>query len=91
MESHLVCYISSGLLALLLAIQQYQHNRTNRGLIDKILESRGLTSLPDEHPLVETVKSLTKSTNEPLTEKRKAEMLQRVRFNIPNMPILKGK
>jgi hypothetical protein len=86
LESHLVCYISSGLLALLLAVQQYQHNRTNRRLIDKILESRGLTSLPDEHPLVETVKSLAKSTNEPLTEKRKQEILQRVRFKIPGMP-----
>ena len=84
MESHLVCYISSGLLALLLAVQQYQHNRTNRGLIDKILESKGLNPLPDEHPLAEAVKKLAKP--EPLTEKRKMEMLERVRFKIPGMP-----
>lgn len=84
MELHLACYISSGLLALLLAVQQYQHNRTNRGLIDKILESRGLNPLPDEHPLAEAVKQLSKP--EPLTEKRKMEMLERVRFKIPGMP-----
>jgi len=90
LESHIACYISSGLLALLLAVQQYQHNRTNRGLIDKILESKGLNPLPDEHPLAEAVTKI-KNANEPLTEKRKQEMLERVRFNIPNMPILKGK
>jgi hypothetical protein len=84
LESHLACYISSGLLALLLAVQQYQHNRTNRGLIDKILESKGLNPLPDEHPLAEAVKQLAKP--EPLTEKRKMEMLERVRFKIPGMP-----
>lgn len=86
---HLPCYILSGLLVLMLAIQQYQHNRTNRGLIDRILESRGLAPLPDEHPLVETVKKL--STKEPLTEQRKAEMLQRVRFKIPGMPEFRAK
>jgi hypothetical protein len=89
LESHLVCYISSALLALLLVIQQVQHNRTNRGLIDKILESRGLNPLPDEHPLAEAVKSLAKP--EPLTEKRKQEMLQRVRFKIPGMPEMREK
>ena len=87
---HLPCYICIVSLALLLAVQQYQHNRTNRGLIDKILESKGLNPLPDEHPLAEAVTKI-KNANEPLTEKRKQEMLERVRFNIPNMPILKGK
>jgi hypothetical protein len=81
---HLPCYISSALLGLMLVIQQIQHNRTNRGLIDKILESKGLTPLPDEHPLVETVKKL--ATKEPLTEQRKKELLERVRFKIPGMP-----
>lgn len=90
MESHLVCYISSGLLVLLLAIQQYQHNRTNRGLIDKILESKGMTGLPDEHPLANAVAKLA-AKDAPLTEERKKQMLERVRFNIPNMPILRGK
>jgi hypothetical protein len=68
----------------MLVIREHQHNRTNRGLIDKILESRGMAPLPDEHPLAEAVKSLSKP--EPLTEQRKKEMLQRVRFKIPGMP-----
>ena len=89
MESHLPCYISSGILALLLVIQTIQHNRTNRGLIDKILESRGMTPLPDEHQLVETVKKL--AAKEPLTEQRKKELLERVRFKIPGMPEYVGK
>ena len=87
---HLPCYILSGLLGLMLVIQQFQHNRTNRGLIDKILENRGMAPLPDEHPLVDAVTKLAKK-DEPLTEKRKAEMLARVRFNIPGMPMFKGK
>lgn len=82
---HLPCFILSGLLGLMLVVQQFQHNRTNRGLIDKILESKGMTGLPDEHPLAEAVASL-KPKNEPLTEQRKKEMLSRVRFKIPGMP-----
>jgi len=82
--SHLPCYILSGLLGLMLVIQQFQHNRTNRGLIDRILENRGMAPLPDEHPLVETVKKL--AAKEPLTEQRKKELLDRVRFKIPGMP-----
>jgi hypothetical protein len=88
LESHLVCYISSGLLALMLVIQQHQHNRTNRGLIDKILESRGLNPLPDEHPLAEAIGKLKE---QPLTEQRKKEMLERVRFKIPGMPEMRPK
>lgn len=82
---HLPCYILSGLLALMLVIREFQHSRINQGLIDKILESRGMAPLPNEHPLAEAVASLVKK-DEPLTEKRKAEMLERVRFKIPGMP-----
>ena len=84
MTNYLPWLIVCLLLGVLLVIQQIQHNRTNRGLIDRILENRGLAPLPDEHPLVETVKKL--ATKEPLTEQRKKEMLERVRFKIPGMP-----
>ena len=90
--SHLACYISSALLALLLAIQQYQHNRTNRGLLDRILESKGMNPLPDEHPLSDAIGKLK---GEPVTDEQKRFIKaaqNRVRFDIPNMgPQFKGK
>lgn len=94
MPSHLVCYISNGLLALLLVIQQMQSNRINKGLIDKILENKGLNSIPEEHPVADMIAKLNEKKVEPLTETQKRLMKnaqERVRFNIPGMPMFKGK
>jgi hypothetical protein len=86
---HLPCYILSGLLALMLVIREQQHSRIHKGLIDKILESRGMEKLPDEHPLVDAITKLAGDSKEPLTPEQKRLMAtakERVRFNIPNMP-----
>ena len=87
---HLPCYILSGLLALMLVTREYQNNRIHRGLIDKILESRGLNPLPDEHPLVEAVKTLAKPEAQTEEQRRLIRTAQqRVKFNIPNMQMPK--
>jgi DNA polymerase III sliding clamp (beta) subunit (PCNA family) len=73
----------------MLVIQQFQHNRTNRGLIDRILENRGMAALPDEHPLVDAVTKIAGSAKEPFTEEQKRAMAKakgRITFRIPNMP-----
>lgn len=88
-ESHLLCYISSGILGLMLVIQQFQHNRTNRGLLDRILESKGMTALPEEHPVADLITKLKEQGAAPLTEQQKRLMKnasQRVSFKIPGMP-----
>ena len=90
MTNYLPWLIVCLLLGALLVIQQMQHNRTNRGLIDRMLENRGMAPLPDEHPLVDAVTKLA-SSKEPLTEQRKKELLERVRFKIPGMPEYVGK
>lgn len=82
---HLACYISNGLLALLLVIQQHQHNKTNRGLIDRILEHQGLSPLPEDHPLAEAIGKLKGETLTPEQKRLIKQAQGRVRFDIPNM------
>jgi DNA polymerase III sliding clamp (beta) subunit (PCNA family) len=89
---HLPCYISSGLLALMLVVREYQHSRITKGLIDKILENRGMTALPESHPVADMLTKLKEEAKEPLTEQQKRLMKnadQRVRFRIPGMPEFK--
>jgi hypothetical protein len=91
---HLPCYICIGTLALLLVIQHLQNNRTSRGLLDRILESKGAAVLPDEHPIVDMISKLTGESKEPLTEMQKRlikNSQQRVNFKIPGMPEFKTK
>ena len=86
---HLPCYICVGLLALLLVIQQLQHNRITTALHDRILESKGMEPVPK----VETINKMVDAFKEKRTPYNQEELTRKIRaaqartrFNIPNMP-----
>lgn len=95
MTSHLPCYISSGLLALLLVIQQLQHNRITMALHNRILESKGLEPVPKVeviNKMIEAVMPERKPYNqeqERLIRQAQRKAGLRVHFEIPGMPTLK--
>jgi hypothetical protein len=94
--SHLPCYISSGLLALLLVIQQIQNNRITAALHDRILESKGLEPVPKVEAINKMVDALLPdripyNQGHKDLEKKVREAQMRVRFNIPGMPQEKAK
>lgn len=94
MESHLACSISSAILALLLVIQQVQHNRITAALHDRILESKGLEPVPKVETINKMVDALMPQRSpynqEKLTKEAKKAQ-SRLHFNIPNMPVLTEK
>ena len=81
-------YILSGILGLLLVIREFQHQKTVKGLIDKILESRGLTALPDG-PVADMLNKIGEVKAEAKLPEKK--MVERTVFKIPNMGQFKGK
>jgi hypothetical protein len=87
-------YISSGLLALMLVIREWQHQKTVKGLLDRILESKGMTALPDNSPVGDFLSQLKEKAQEPVTEEQKRLLRtakERVHFKIPNMPEMRSK
>jgi len=80
---HLPCYISTASLALVLLLREHQHNRTVKGLIDKILIQHDLEPIPDSHPLAEVLSHVTRKAEEP--ERKEPP---RVRFRIPGMDVM---
>lgn len=82
--SHLPCYICIGVLALTLIIQTLGHKRTERGLINKILELRGLEPIPESSPvrgMLETLAGMRKPYNQ---EQEKKKAAASVTFKMPN-------
>jgi hypothetical protein len=81
-------------LALLLVIQQLQHNRITQALHDRILESKGMEPVPKVETINKMVDALmpkrTPYNQEQLTKKIK-EAQSRVRFQIPGFDNMKGK
>lgn len=81
--------IVCALLMAMLVIREYQHSRIHKGLIDRILESRGMERLPDEHPVADLLGKLKQEAKEPVSAEQKRLMKnarERVTFRIPNMP-----
>jgi len=85
MESHLPCYISSGILALLLVVQQFQHSQITAALHDRILESKGLEPVPKVEAINKMVDAF-KEQRTPYNQPPKKPPTSRVHFNIPGMP-----
>lgn len=87
--SHLPCYILSGLLALLLVIQQVLHNRIVTALHDRILESKGMEAVPKVdviNKMVDALKEKRTPYNQEELTKKVREAQSRIHFKIPNMP-----
>lgn len=82
-------YILSGILALMLVIREFQHQQTVKGLLDRILESRGLTALPDG-PVADLLTKIGEVKEESRAPVKKIPM-ERTVFKIPNMGQFKGK
>jgi len=85
MESHLPCYILSGILALLLVVQQFQHSRITATLHDRILESKGMEPVPKVEAINKMVDALMPQRT-PYNQPPKKPPTARVHFNIPGMP-----
>jgi len=91
---HLACYISNGILALLLVILSLRHEKLVKELINKILESKGMEGIPEEHPIADILGKLHKEATEPQTPEQKRLMKtaqERIHFTIPNMGPMKMK
>jgi hypothetical protein len=82
-------YILSGILVLLLVIREFQHQKTVKGLLDRILESRGLTALPDG-PVADLLNKIGEVKEEAKLPEKKI-LMERTVFKIPNMGQFKGK
>lgn len=89
---HLPCFILSGLLGLLLVVREAQNHRIQKGLIDKILVSRGSDELPSS-PVEKAISKLTEERKPYSPEQEKAikDAKSRVHFQIPGMPSFKEK
>lgn len=88
---HLPCYICIGILGLLLVVQTIQNHRITLALHSRILESKGMDGIPEEHPLADM---LGKLKVEPQTNEQKRLMKtaqERIHFKIPGMPEFKGR
>lgn len=91
MNNCVALIVFSSLLFVMLVIREYQNNRIHKGLIDKILESRGMTGIPEEHPIADLLGKLKEEAKEPVTAEQKRLMKnarERVTFRIPNMPTM---
>jgi hypothetical protein len=88
--SHLPCYILNGLLALLLVIQQLQHNRITTALHDRILESKGLEPVPKVEAINKMVDALLPE-RKPYNQPKVTKAVQRIHFPIPGMPAMPEK
>ena len=90
----LICVV---VLALLLVIRELQNSRIQKGLIDKILVSKGSDELPLS-PLDKVLEGLAEDRKEHPNDRKLAEIEKKierqrkaVHFNIPGMPEFKGK
>jgi hypothetical protein len=73
-------YICIGVLTALLIWREIVHNRTTKGLLDRILMNEGLEPLPESHPLAEAIREF----REPALAEQKQEP-SKVRLAIPGM------
>jgi len=88
-ESQVLLFILSVILALMLGIQSQQHRKTVNVLLSRILESQGLEGIPEDSPMAEMLQNFgAKKKSEERAPKKEVE---RTRFQIPGMPIFKGK
>ena len=85
--SHLPCYICIVTLALMLVTQTILNHRTHKELLDRVLESKGMAALPDEHPVADMLNKLKSEAEKPPAKLQQ----QRVHFTIPGMPEFKSK
>lgn len=72
-------YFCIASLTVLLIYRETHHSRIEKGLIDKILEQRGLDAIPVEHPLADAVTQLAKKADDDTAPP------ERVRLPIPGM------
>jgi len=58
-------YISIGALTVVLILREIHHNHIQKGLINKLLELKGLDAIPEEHPLAEAVNKIMDKSQGP--------------------------
>jgi hypothetical protein len=82
-------------LALLLFLRETQHNKIQKGLLDRLMEDRGLEPLPDIAPVSDLMGGGSKeATTERIEQvikeiQRRKKQAQPVHFNIPGMSAMK--
>ena len=86
------CLLSIGVLGLILILREYQSQRMIKGLIDKVLISRGSNEIPEEHPLAEAIGKLSGGADHEAELRRQSPKEKRipVNFNIPGMDVAKA-
>lgn len=85
--------VSLGLLALILLAREWQNQKTQRELLNRLLVKYGVDPLPEEHPLTDVIKELIPERSDwppknPETAKQKKRDTVAVRFAVPGMDIL---
>ena len=96
---HLPCYISIAVLTVLLILNEWSHRRTEKVLINRILEQRGIEPIPESHPLAETLSELTRPSALETMQKELARRGKRhirmpqenISFKIPGIELPKVK
>lgn len=90
--SHLACYISNGLLALMLVSLYLSSQRERKSLLNRLLEKNDIPGIPEESGFGEVLKDLgikvKSAPKEVVTEEQKRlikRAQERVHFDIPNM------
>ena len=72
-------YICIGALTAVLILREIHHNHIQKGLINKLLELKGLDAIPEEHPLAEAVNKFI--------DKQEPQGSPKVRIPIPGSAV----
>lgn len=88
-------YLLPALLALVLILREWQNQRIQRELLNRLLVKHGVDPIPDEHPLAEAIKELLPEREEwPPKELGATKKQQRdrvtVKFPVPGMDVMKA-
>lgn len=58
-------YICIGVLTAVLILREIHHNHIQKGLLNKLLELKGLEAIPEDHPLAEAVGKFVERGEQP--------------------------
>lgn len=87
--SHLACYISNALLALMLVGLYLSSKKERTQLMNRLLAEKGIETIPEESPLANALERLgakhPSEVQSPQVRQKIKESQERIRFNIPGM------
>lgn len=84
--SHLACYISNALLALMLVGLYLSSKKERTQLMNRLLAGKGIETIPEESPLSEALKNFGAPGVSEENVRKMTKPKERIRFNIPGMP-----